>query len=484
MTDRQATRTTWGGPPDMSWWETLMWRAEGDLRTRSAGIVVEILDSAPSWDRLRAAQERLTRRIPRLRERVVEPLLPLVPPAWSPDLHFDLDYHLQWVELPGEGSDAQLLDLAARIAARPFDPNRPQWEATLVTGLHGGRAGYLFKIHHSMSDGLGLVQLLDLTHEPTPEPEAPDVGPGPLARPVETPVSLLTRRLPGLVDDTVRTGLRSSVRAIGRLATDPVGSISESVRFGASLRRVLAPPDAPRSPVLRDGGVGYRMLVHDVPLERLKAAGKAAGGTVNDAFLAALLGAFRRFHDLRGVAVESMPIGVPVSLRSEKDPSGGNRFAGVRFAAPVGEPDPRARIAAIRAAVADARTEPAIGFTDLIAPVLGRLPRPLLIEIVGGLTMVSDLQASNIPGSGRTLYLSGARVQRIYPIGPRPGVAAMVTMLSYEGTCCVGVNIDPAVITDEKVFAACLRDGFDEVLDLADPASDTTPDQQPDPRRS
>lgn len=61
---------------------------------------------------------------------------------------------------------------------------------------------------------------------------------------------------------------------------------------------------------------------------------------------------------------------------------------------------------------------------------------------------------------------------RVYPIGPRPGVAAMVAMLSYEGTCCVGINVDPAVITDEKVFAACLRDGFDEVLDLADETRD------------
>lgn len=150
------------------------------------------------------------------------------------------------------------------------------------------------------------------------------------------------------------------------------------MRFGTSLRRVLAPPDVPRSPVLRDGGIGYRILAHDVPLERLKAAGRAAGGTVNDAFLAALLGAFRRFHEHHGTTVEYMPIGVPVSLRSDKDPLGGNRFAGARFPAPVGEPDPKVRIAEIRAAIAAARTEPAISFPDLIAPVLGRLPRPLL----------------------------------------------------------------------------------------------------------
>lgn len=146
---------------------------------------------------------------------------------------------------------------------------------------------------------------------------------------------------------------------------------------------------------------------------------------------------------------------------------GATGFAGARFPAPVGEPDPRARIAALRAAVRAARQEPAIGFLDVIAPALGRLPQPLLIEIAGGLTTASDMQASNLAGIGRTLYLGGVRVARVYVLGPRPGVAAMATMLSYEGTCCVGVNVNPGVMDDGKVFAACLRDGFDEVLDLA-----------------
>lgn len=460
-------QASWGGPADLSWWETLMWRAEGDLRTRSTGIVVEILEKAPQWDRLRAAHERLSLRIPRLRERVVEPLLPLVPPAWSPDPHFDLDYHLQRVRLPEQGTETELFALAAATAARPFDPNRPPWEAMFVTGLPGGRAGYLLKIHHSMTDGLGLIQLLQLTHGRSAAPAPTDPSPIPPPRAELTPTTLFTDRLPAMVGRSVSSAARGSMRAIGRVSADPLGTLVEAVRFGSSLQRVLAPPAVERSPVLRDGGIGYRMIAHDVPLERLKAAGKAAAGTVNDAFLAALLGAFRRVHEERGVHVERMPIAVPVSLRSDNDPLGGNRFAGARFPAPVGEPDPAVRIGAIRAAIAAARQEPAIGFLDLIAPVLGRLPRVVLTEIAGGMTTVSDLQASNLAGIGRTLYLAGARVLRVYPMGPRPGVAAMVTMLSYEGTCCVGANFDPAVIGDEKFFAGCLRDGFDEVLNLA-----------------
>ena len=161
-----------------------------------------------------------------------------------------------------------------------------------------------------------------------------------------------------------------------------------------------------------------------------------------------------------------MPIGIPVSLRTSDDPMGGNRFAGARFAAPVGEADPRARIEIIREFVITARAEPAIGFLDLVAPALSRLPTAAIIELAAGMTNVSDVQASNIPGMGHPVYLAGARVTGLYPLGPRPGVAAMIAMISYDGTCCIGLNVDPDVISDLEVFETCLREGFDEVLDL------------------
>lgn len=76
-------------------------------------------------------------------------------------------------------------------------------------------------------------------------------------------------------------------------------------------------------------------------------------------------------------------------------------------------------------------------------------------------------KASNIPGFGYPVYLAGVKVERMYPMRPRPGVAAMVTVVFYDETCCIGVNLDPAVIGDVAVFEDCLRSGFDEVVALA-----------------
>lgn len=469
MTSHQTPSTEWGGGADMNAWEAFMWRAEGDRRTRSTGVLLEILDSEPDWDLVCIRHEHIVHQIPRLRERVVDPIVPLVCPAWSPDPDFDLSYHLRRVQLPEPGTVRQLLELTASVQAQPLDTTRPLWEATLVTGLDDGRAAYLLKVHHSLSDGLGLLQLVELTHSQTPKIDDEKPGPDQAALPRLTPTTLLTDRLHTRLASAPAGLARCFAQAaqmVRRALGDPGGFTAKTLRFGFSLHRMLAPAPVKRSPLLHTAGHRYKLLTYDIPLTDLRAAAKAAGGSVNDAFLAALLGAFRRYHERHGTAVERLPLAVPISLRSPEDPMGGNRFAGARFAAPVNEPDPQARIDIIRDFVVDAKAEPALGFLDLVTPALSRLPRPVLTEVASWMTNVCDVQASNIPGPGYAVYLAGAKVVRMYPMGPRPGVAAMVTMISYHGTCCLGVNLDPAAIPDTTVFADCLRDGFDEVLAL------------------
>src|SRR5262249_58021430 len=97
--------------------------------------------------------------------------------------------------------------------------------------------------------------------------------------------------------------------------------------------------------------------------------------------------------------------------------------------------------------IADARMEPALGFLALLAPVLSRLPGIVLSRIAGEMTGLSHLQASNLGAIGRPLYLAGARVTRVYPMGPRPGIPAMVAMVTYDGTCSIDVNFDPDAIS-------------------------------------
>ena len=44
----------------------------------------------------------------------------------------------------------------------------------------------------------------------------------------------------------------------------------------------------------------------------------------------------------------------------------------------------------------------------------------------------------------------------------------MVSLISHGDRCCVGVNLDPAAVTEPERFARCLVEGFEEVLALAE----------------
>jgi WS/DGAT/MGAT family acyltransferase len=427
--------------------------------------LLEVLTIEPDWDRLVAAHERVTATISRLRDRVVEPSLPLVQPVWTPDPDFDISNHLWSTHLDQPGSMRQLLDLCASFISRPFDRARPPWESTLVTGLEGGKSAYLLKIHHSLTDGLGLIQLLELVHSDRPEPGR--------QAPVRTcPEGARSVTSFGLLADGAREQISQAPRAIGRVARrladaalDPTRAINDGARFVYSLGRMVHPTPTPRSSLLRgNGGVGNRLLIVDVPLDDLRTAAKAAAASINDAFLASVLGGMRIYHETRGGPVGRLPIAMPISLRASDDPLGGNQFAGARFAAPMAEKDPVARMLEIRDFVLTARAEPAVAFVNTISPALTKLPTAAVIELSAKLTATSDLQVSNIRGIGHPLYIAGAEIEGMYPLGPRPGVAAMIAMITYNGRCCVGVNADPDVVPDPDELERCLREGFAEVI--------------------
>ena len=175
-----------------------------------------------------------------------------------------------------------------------------------------------------------------------------------------------------------------------------------------------------------------------------------------------MCGGLRLYHEKFGVPIESVPMAIPISLRTADDPAGGNRWSGAPLAPPVDEPDPAERIRRIRQQVLDARQEPAIDAMHVLAPVAARLPTWALAAVSGG-GAAPDLQVSNVPGSTEPLYLAGAKVLKLLPFGPVPGPAAMITMNSYVNTCYVGINCDAAAITEPELFRTCLERGVDEV---------------------
>jgi diacylglycerol O-acyltransferase len=459
-------RLQWSRSEEMTGFEALMWRVEADPRMRSTVVIVETLDLEPDWDRLVAAIEWASRVVPRFRERIVTPFLGAGTPHWALDPDFDLHYHVRRLGLhDGAGLD-DLFTLAEQTAMTPLDPSRPLWEATLVGGLPDGGAALLFKLSHVLSDGMGLAQLLaglhSRTREPTsdkPQPPAPSAPPDTLSRELARQV----RSDLGLLGGAAR-GVLGAATSLVR----PDRAVRDAAAYLVSASRVLSPPPAPPLPVLAHRSPSWRFRTLDVPFDALRAAGKAAGGSINDAYLASLLGAFRRYSARCGDPLPPdrlMPVTLPVSVRREEHEPGGNHFAPARLSAPVGIVDPATRIADVRRRMRVAVAEPALESVDVVTPWLARLPGALTAGLGGGATRSNDLQASNIPGLRGDVFLAGAKIVRSYPFAPLPGCAAMIAMVTHGDTCCVAANLDAGAIPDPDAFTTCLREGFDEVLD-------------------
>ena len=137
--------------------------------------------------------------------------------------------------------------------------------------------------------------------------------------------------------------------------------------------------------------------------------------------------------------------------------------------------DPTVRIQKIRSQMTQRREEAALDVMGAIAPVVSFLPDAVL-EAVTGSVVSSDVQASNVPVYAGDTFIAGAKVLRQYGIGPLPGVAMMVVLVSRSGYCTITARYDRASITDEALFARCLVAGFDEVLALAgDPPPTAVP---------
>jgi diacylglycerol O-acyltransferase / wax synthase len=263
------------------------------------------------------------------------------------------------------------------------------------------------------------------------------------------------RRLPGQA--------RRLVGAIGGALAAP----GRTVRYLDSARRVLSPPAAEQSPLqAHQRGRTWRFGMLDCTLDELKAAGRAVGGTVNDAYMAALLGGIGRYHDALGIELGDIPTAMPVSLRRPDDPPGGNRFAAAMFAGPAGTRDPAARMTAIRDRVRRVREEPALDVLGAFSGVLSRIPAGLLGRAMEAAMPHPVLSGSNFPGLTEHVYAAGARVEGMYVFAPLPLVSMLAANCSYAGNCCIGINCDGAVFEDTELLWKCMREGLDEVLEL------------------
>lgn len=454
----------------MSDTDALMWTIEKDPMLRSTITTAMVLDGAVDTDQVRRTFDRASRIIPRLRQRVRSNPFSLAPPRWEIDPNFDLDYHLRSARVPGTGSMSDLLGMAGPVSMQGFDRARPLWEATLVDGLADGRSAILLKFHHSITDGVGgvelMLELFDL------EPDAED-----RPMPHEPPVHVLNqtqRFLDAVQYETRRQSAlarryaASGVDSVRGAVHDPTGSVVASSELLGSVTRILRPEATPLSAIMTGRSLSSRLDVLTMPLDLTKKVGNRIGGTLNDTFVTGIVRGMQLYHRHHGVEQPALRMGMPINIRGAASMHQvGNSFVPARFEVPLADDDLLHMMEQVRTRAVAARDEPANHLVEPVANLLSRLPTSVVTQVFGTMMRGLDFQASNVPGSPVPLYLRGVPVVAVYPFGPLAGAGVNVTLLSYQNELNVGVNVDPAAVPDTDVFMDCLRLAYDELLDLA-----------------
>ncbi len=253
-----------------------------------------------SYETLLATVEQRLPQIPRYRQKVREVRIGSARPVWIDDSEFDITYHVRRSALPSPGSDEQLHELIARLAARPLDKSRPLWEMYLVEGLAKNRVALYTKSHQALINGMTALEInhviADRTRRPPPFPEdiwVPERDPG------------NTRLVMGAIGDWV-VGPGTQLQAVGSAVAGEVtnyGELLEAGRRVIDIARAVARGTAPSSPLNATVSRNRRFTVARGSLEDYRAVRARYDCDINDVVLAVVTGALGNWLLSRGVAV-------------------------------------------------------------------------------------------------------------------------------------------------------------------------------------
>ncbi|MBI2769617.1 MAG: wax ester/triacylglycerol synthase family O-acyltransferase [Burkholderiales bacterium] len=402
----------------------------------------------------------------RFRQRVVEDAAGA---TWVEDKDFDINRHVLREKLPmkARGHEQEALqEHVGALAMQPLDPRRPLWQFHLVEDYQGGSA-LIVRIHHCIADGIALISVtMSLVDGGLPPPErkrkaAPEGAEDWISDTLIKPFTDMTVKALGKAGD-------GAVASMGMLR-DPQKGVAGTLDLAKLAYQVLSDaaalalmPDDSKTRLKGKPGKTKRVAWCDpIPLDEVKAVGKALNCSVNDVLLSCVAGAIGEYlkalgDDITGQEIRAM---IPVNLRPlDQAYKLGNRFGLVPLVLPIGMENPIERVYEVRRRMNALKgsTQPLLAFGMLaIAGLLIKPAQEAMLSLFGKKTTAV---MTNVPGPRDKLKLLGSTLEQSMFWVPQSGdIGLGVSILSYGGGVQFGVITDttlcpePQKIIDEFV---------------------------------
>ncbi len=417
-------------------------------------------------------EERLLK-YPRFAQKVVQDAAGA---TWVRDDAFDINRHVVREKLARKpkGQEQQALqDRLGELAVTPLDPGRPLWQFHLVEDYMGGSA-MLVRIHHCIADGIALISVTQ---------SLVDGGNAPPERKGKKRREGLDGAEDWLTDTLIKPFTDVAIRALGSagsgatnaldLLLDPQKGMDKGLSGSVDMAKMafqlmrdaaalaLMPDDSATRLKGTPGRTKRVAWCSPIPLEEVRAVGKALNCSINDVLLSCVAGAIAAYLVSHGDAVKGKEIRamVPVNLRPiEQAYKLGNRFGLAPVVLPIGIDNPVERVYEVRRRMAQLKgsMQPLMAF-GLLA-VAGLLIKPAQDAMLNLFSKKTTAVMTNVPGPREKLKFLGSSLEQSLFWVPQSGTVGLgVSILSYGGGVQFGVITDATLCPDPQKII----DGFE-----------------------
>jgi diacylglycerol O-acyltransferase / wax synthase len=418
--------------------------------------------------------------MPALRRRLWWMPLKLANPAWV-DAQPDLDEHIVEIRLPKGSQLKSLEQMVGKLHPVLLDRSKPLWKFHVFEGLAPAddgrkRVALYTQLHHAAVDGQAAVALASVLLDVTEKPRTIDIKAS--ARPKKYRLGL-AEMLSGAVANQVQ-----QLSQLVRTLPATVGTLSKAARQAAARSQLVTGKKGVSNFALAPRTL-FNVTVSDerafaavgVPLNELRAIGKAQEATLNDMVLMLCSTALRRYLARHRVLPrKSLIAAVPVSLRQAGDTTSDNQASVSVVSLGTHIADPAKRLQHIKQATAAMKAT--MGSVKNVLPTdFPSVGLPWLMEtatrlyskakVADRLPQLANVAISNVPGPNVPLYLAGARMLTNYPTSVVVhGLALNITVQSYDQSLDFGLMADAKAMPDVRLLAESIAVAFDDVRGL------------------
>jgi diacylglycerol O-acyltransferase / wax synthase len=426
---------------------------------------------------IEAVRERITDKLlkyPRFTQKVV---VDAMGASWVKDKAFDITHHVCEEKLK-KNTQANLQARVAELTSAPLDASRPLWQFHFIEDFKGDSV-MIARVHHCIGDGIALISvMLSITDGG----KAPPVH---AAKEIDTeddwfksaliePFTRTTVKALGKTGNAAAQGLKM----VGTAIDDPMAGLGMGVEpmrlIGQVMQDIAAlgamPDDSPTRLKGKPSGKKAVAWCEPMPLDKVKAAGKAIGCSVNDVLLACVAGAISNYLTEKGESVEGKEIRamVPVNLRPlEHAYKLGNRFGLVPLTLPIGIDNPVQRVFAVHKRMGELKGsyQPILAFSVLA--LAGLLIKPAQDALLNSFSKKATAVMTNVPGPAVKLKFCGSTLDQTMFWVPQSGDIGMgVSILSYGGGVQFGLITDKALCPDPQKIIDGFQPEFEKLLDV------------------